>query len=299
MPNHRHLADLIARFAPEDGIHDTSLPRLRLIRSATPTLPMPAIYAPSLCLVAQGEKEAQLGATRFRYDPTNFLLAAVDLPVMGAVTRAREEEPYLCLALDIDRAALAELIAAHPAKSDQNMQPTTGLLIGKSNPELLDAACRLVALLGDSKDASILAPLVERELLWRLLRGPAGPLLRHIASADTRLARIDQAITWLRRHFAENVSIENLTEITAMSPSAFHQHFRTVTGLSPLRYRTRLRLQEARRLMLTEGLEAADAAFQVGYNSPSQFSREYRQAFGVPPMRDVARLRATAAPIVA
>lgn len=260
---------------------------------------MPTIYAPSLCLVAQGEKEAQLGKLRFRYDPARFLLAAVDLPVVGTVTKASENEPYLCLALDINRSALAELIAAHPAVCTQDMRPTTGLLVGQSTPELLDAACRLMMLLGEREDLPVLAPLVERELLWRLLNGPAGPLLRHMASADTRLARVDQSIIWLREHFAEAISIDRLTEVAGMSSSAFHEHFRTVTGLSPLRYRAQLRLQEARRLMLTEGLEAAEAGFQVGYNSPSQFSREYSQAFGMPPARDVARLRLSGEQIVA
>lgn len=294
----RFLAGLIARFSPDDGIHATCLPRIRLIRSARPTLPMPAIYAPSLCIVAQGEKEAQIGRQRFRYDPASFLLAAVDLPVMGAVTNASGSAPYLCLALDIDRAALAGLIATQSAQV-QDMPPAMGLMVGQSTPELLDAACRLVTLLDTPEDAPVLAPLIECEILWRLLSGPAGPLLRHMASGDTRLSRVDQAIIWLRRHFADPISIDRLADMAGMSPSSFHEHFRAVTGLSPLRYRARIRLQEARRLMLSDGLEAADAGFQVGYNSPSQFSREYSQEFGLPPARDIARLRVSAGPVVA
>lgn len=291
MRNARHLGDLIARHAPGDGTHSTALPRLRFIRSNKPTLPMPAIYASSICIVAQGKKEAQLGTRRFRYDPATFLLAAVDLPVTGAVTRASTEEPYLCLVLDIDRVALAELITAHPDVVQDNARLELGLMLGQATPDMLDAAFRLVALLDDKDDAMALAPLIERELLWRLLRGPGGPMLRRMAAADTRLGRIDQAIAWLRDHFAEPVSVEHLADTAGMSASAFHEHFRAVTGLSPLRYRAQIRLQEARRLMLTEGLEAANAGFEVGYNSPSQFSREYGQAFGLPPARDVTRLR--------
>lgn len=291
MRNARHLGDLIARHAARDGTHSTVVPRLRFIRSGKPTLPMPAIYAPSLCIVAQGEKEAQLAGRRFRYDPANFLLAAVDLPVTGAVTKASAEEPYLCLALDIDRTALAELITAHAYILQDDAQLDLGLMLGQSTPDMLDAACRLVALLDDEDDAGALAPLIERELLWRLLRGPTGPMLRRMAAADTRMGRIDQAIAWLRDHFAEPVSVEKLADMAGMSASAFHEHFRAVTGLSPLRYRAQIRLQEARRLMLAEGLEAANAGFVVGYNSPSQFSREYGQTFGLPPARDVTRLR--------
>ncbi|MFD1910751.1 AraC family transcriptional regulator N-terminal domain-containing protein [Halodurantibacterium flavum] len=299
MRNTRHLSDLIARHAPGDGTHCTALPRLRFIRSGKPTLPMPAIYTPSLCLVAQGEKEAQLATRRFRYDPANFLVAAVDLPVIGAVTRASAEEPYLCLVLDLDRTALAELITAHADAVRDSAPLDLGLMLGQSTQDMLDAACRLVTLLDNEADVAALAPLIERELMWRLLRGPAGPMLRRMAAADTRLGRIDQAIAWLRDHFAEPVSVEQLAERAGMSASAFHEHFRAVTGLSPLRYRAQIRLQEARRLMLTEGLEAANAGFEVGYNSPSQFSREYGQVFGLPPARDVTRLREAGTPAAA
>lgn len=291
MRNSRHLADLVARHATSDGTHDTALSRLRFIRSDTPTQPMPVIYAPSLCIVAQGEKEAQLAERRFRYDPATFLLAAVNLPVTGAVTKASSQEPYLCLMLDIDRVALGELITTHPNAMQDDARVELGLTLGQATPEFLDAACRLVAVLGDEQDVAVLAPLIERELLWRLLSGPAGPILRRMAAAETRMGRIDQAIAWLRHHFAEPVSVDQLADIAGMSPSAFHEHFKAVTGVSPLRYRAQLRLQEARRLMLSEGLEAANAGFEVGYNSPSQFSREYGQTFGLPPARDVSRLR--------
>ncbi|GGA54361.1 AraC family transcriptional regulator [Pelagibacterium lentulum] len=291
MRNIQDLADCIAQHAREDGFHSTALPHVRLARSAAPTLPMPAAYTPSLCLIAQGEKEAQLGSHRLSYAPGQYLLAAVDLPVMGSVTKASRQAPYYCLILDLDRAAVADLVATDPAPGTDRPPPAFGLIVAPAHPELVDAACRLLALLDDEKDATALAPLIEREILWRLLRSPAGPILRHIAATDSHAARIERAISWLREHFAKTVSVDYLAALAGMSPSAFHEHFKAVTGLSPLRYRSQLRLQEARRLMLSEGLEAAHAGFEVGYNSPSQFSREYNQAFGLPPVRDITRLR--------
>jgi AraC-like DNA-binding protein len=284
------LAALVARHAPQDGIFTTALPRLALMRSSAVTAQMPTVYEPALCLVVGGAKEAQLGDRRFRYDAASFLLGNVDIPVTGAVVEASPERPFLCLRLDIDRTLLAELVGHHPAPVSD--RPTLGLTLERTTPALLDAAGRLLALLEEPADATVLAPLAERELLWRVLRGPAGPLLRHLASADSHVAQIGRAIAWLRAHYAEPVVIDQLAALAGMSASAFHQHFKTVTGLSPLQFRTRLRLHQARLLMTAEAVDAASAGFQVGYGSPSQFSRDYVRAFGMPPARDAARLRA-------
>lgn len=172
------LAALIARHAPEDGFQDTALPSATLIRSAAVTTPTPTVYAPSLCMVAQGAKEAQLGRSRFYYDPGSFLLAGVDLPVVGAVTQASADAPYLCLVLHLDAARVAEMVAEHPIVDPQGDRPIPGLILGETTAEMIDAACRLLALLDAPEDRDALAPLLERELLWRLLRGPAGQLLR-------------------------------------------------------------------------------------------------------------------------
>lgn len=292
------LALIIARHAPSDGFHETALASVTLIRSATVTTPMPTVYAPSLCLVAQGAKEAQLGRSRFAYHPAKFLLAAVDLPVVGAVTQASAEAPYLCLSLSLDVARVAEMAAEHPALLADGDRPMPGLILGHTTAEMVDAACRLLALLDTPGDRAALAPLMERELLWRLLRSPAGQLLRQMAGGSQG-EKLHRALHWLRHHYAEPVSVEALAEVAGMSASAFHQHFKTVTGLSPLRYRSQLRVQEARRLMISEGLDAATAGFQVGYGSPSQFSREYARAMGLPPSRDVERLRTTTDYLVA
>lgn len=292
------LAALIARHAPEDGFQETALASVTLIRSAAVTTPTPTVYAPSLCMVAQGAKEAQLGRSRFYYDPGSFLLAGVDLPVVGAVTQASADAPYLCLVLHLDAARVAEMVAEHPIADPQGDRPIPGLILGETTAEMIDAACRLLALLDAPEDRDALAPLLEREMLWRLLRSPAGQLLRQMAGGP-QSDKLNRALQWLRHHYAEPVSIETLAEVAGMSPSALHQHFRTVTGLSPLRYRTQLRVQEARRLMIARGLDAATAGFQVGYGSPSQFSREYARTMGLPPSRDVERLRASTDYLVA
>ncbi len=285
-----HLAAAMMRHTPGDGIHPTPLPRLKLTRAANPTLPIPAVYDPGICIVAQGAKTAQAGARQFRYDPAHYLLASVDLPLIGRVVEASPDKPYLCVWLDFDVAAIADLLVAHPDGAPRGSVPP-GLMIDRATPALLDAAARLVGLLDQPDDVPVLAPLVERELVWRLLATPAGPMLRHMALADGRLARIGEAIRWLRAHFDEAVAVDQLADRAGMSPSAFHHQFKALTLMSPLQYRTRLRLEAARRLMATEGLDAATAGFRVGYGSPSQFSRDYVRAFGIPPARDAAQLR--------
>lgn len=291
------LIDIIARHAQEDGEHGTPLPGVSLLRSATPTLPMPVVYEPTLCLIVQGRKEAMLGPVTYAYDADTYLVASVDLPVTGTVVEASAERPYLCLRLNLDMAALGEL-ALHcpggdgePAQADE---PGPGLATGPVTPALLDAAARLAALLDTPRDIAALAPLVTREILYRLLTGPDNRAVRQMARADSRLTGIARAIAWLRSHYAQACRIEDMADVARMSRSAFHAHFKAVTALSPLEFRTRLRLQEARRLMVVQGLDAAGAGFRVGYESPSQFSRDYARIFGAPPARDAGRLRGMA-----
>lgn len=283
---------LLDRHAPSDGMHAVALPGVTLIRAASPTLPMPVIYQPTVCLVGQGVKQAHLGATSYRYDPQHYLIASVDLPVMGSVIQASPERPYLCLQLDLDMATLSELALAHPAAPAPAPAPASGLSLNRTSPELLDAAVRLLALLDAPSDIDALAPLTVRELLYRLLQGPGGGILRHIAQADSRLNQIARAIAWIKTNFHQPCRIEQVAEVAGMSRSSFHQHFKAITTLSPLEFRTRLRLQEARRLMVGDALDAASAGFRVGYESPSQFSRDYVRVFGAPPAKDAGRLRA-------
>ncbi|OYX31810.1 MAG: AraC family transcriptional regulator [Caulobacterales bacterium 32-69-10] len=292
------LAEIIDRHVPAEGMHPSILPRLSLIRSCRPTEAVPSVYRPSLCIIAQGRKQVELGGRSYVYDPAKYLLVSVDLPLVGSILEASLERPYLCLALDIDLPALSDLIqqsAPEPAPQSmgqpmgQPMGPALG--VSQVEPGLLDAALRLARLLDTPADAPALAPLAEREILYRLLSGAQAPMIRHIAAAESRLAKVSRAIAWLRRHYAQPVSVERLAAEAGMSPSSFHSHFKAATTLSPLQYRTRVRLQEARRMMVVEAMDAASAGFAVGYESPSQFSRDYSRLYGAPPLKDANRLR--------
>jgi AraC-like DNA-binding protein len=288
------LASAIERHTGADGAYDTAVPALRLSRFSAPSDLVALVYEPSLCVVAQGAKEVLLADESYRLDPAQWLLVSVDLPVTAHVVEASPGRPYLAVRLALDPAVVGELladgVAAPPGPSAR------GLSVSPVEPPLLDAVGRLAALLDSPQDAVALAPLVLREITYRVLTGPQGLRLRQIASAGAPAQRIAGAIRWLKDHFAESLSIESLARRVRMSPSALHLHFKGVTAMSPLQYQKRLRLHEARRLMLGEGLDAAEAAFRVGYESPSQFSREYRRAFGAPPRRDVAALKAEAQP---
>ncbi len=289
------LADLVERHVPGDGIHASAIPGVGLIRTSSPTMPMPVVYEPTLCLVAQGRKRAVLGTTSYVYDAAQYLVASVDLPVMGSVIEASAERPYLCLVLDLDMARLSELALRHPATEEGTGAPPRGIALSQTTPELLDAVVRLAALLDAPQDIAELAPLVQHEIFYRLLTGPGNHLVRHLAQADSRLNQIARAIAWIRGRYTQAWTIDELADVAGMSKSSFHAHFKAVTSMSPLEFRTQLRLQEARRMMVAEAMDAASAGFHVGYESPSQFSRDYGRAFGLPPARDAQRLRMGAA----
>lgn len=291
MINLPEFAELILRHTPSDGVHPCALPRVTLIRSSGPTMPMPVIYRPSVCLVAQGRKQAVLGDAMLVYDAAKFLVVSVDLPVVGSVIEASRQAPYLCLQYDLDPALLSDLVLAY-APAEKSLAQETGLALHAMSPALADACRRLVALLDTPGDSPALAPLIEREILYRLVTGPAAPMMRHIATGDGSLARVSRAISWIKAHYDQPFEVEALADLAGMSPSSLHAHFKAVTRMSPLQYRGMLRLQEARRLMVAEGTDAAQAGFRVGYNSPSQFSREYVRLYGLAPAADAARVRA-------
>jgi AraC-like DNA-binding protein len=289
------LAAAIKRHAPVDGTHDTAVSALWLYRSSAPSDLAAVVYEPALCIVAQGAKEVILAGETYRYDPAHSLLVSVDLPVSARVVDAAPDRPCLVVRSTLDPAVVGELLADGPPVPSPSA-PVRGLAVSPVEPPLLDAVTRLVTLLDSPQDIGALAPLVLREITYRVLTGPLGPRLRQVASAGASAQRIARAIRWLKDNFADPLRIAALARHVRMSPSALHLHFKSVTALSPLQYQKRLRLQEARRLMLGEGLDAAEAAFRVGYESPSQFSREYRRMFGAPPRRDVAALRAEVRP---
>jgi AraC-like DNA-binding protein len=288
------LASLIGRNIGADGMHATAIPRLFLIRSSRPTEPLPTVYDPALCIVAQGRKQVILADEVYFYGPEQFLVITVDLPVVGQVIEATPVEPYLCLKLNLDPGQLSALMMELGQGANQNQRAERlglGLSISTIDPPLLDAVIRLARLLESPNDIPILAPLVEREILYRLLTGEYGDRLRQIATADHRLVAVNRAISWLKRNYAAPFRIETVAREARLSPSALHHSFKSVTAMSPLQYQKQLRLQEARRLMLGQAMDAATASHHVGYESPSQFSREYSRLFGAPPSRDIARLK--------
>lgn len=287
----RELAALIDRHAPTDGLHRTPLPRLAIVKSSAATLPQHNVYEPAVCIIAQGSKRLMVGDQVYVYDPASFLVVSVELPVMGCVIEATPEEPYLCLLLNLDLPVLSELLLSHGGEAAPAGAAPPGIALSRTTPELLDSAVRLLRLLDTPQDIGALAPLAEREILYRLLTGQQGRMMRHVVTAESRLSQISRAIAWIKRNFTGAFSVEQVAAEVGMSPSSFHQHFKAVTSMSPLQYRTQMRLQEARRLMVAEGADAALAGFRVGYESPSQFSRDYKRVFGAPPLRHAAQMR--------
>jgi AraC-like DNA-binding protein len=286
------LAELIARYATSDGVHPTPHPRLFLVRLSQPTLPQHAVHEPAFCIIAQGRKQVTIGPKAYVYDPSKYFVVSVDVPVTGRVVEATPQRPYLCFRLDLHTPLVGTIILETPPSVDPR-EAVPGVAMSSLTTEIRDAALRLLA---TPADFPALAPLAEREILYRLLSGEQGATIRQIALANSNARRVGRAIDWIRRNYREELRIDALAAVAAMSRSALHAHFKTVTAMSPLQYQKQLRLQEARRLMMGEAMDAARAAYEVGYESPSQFSREYRRLFGNPPARDVARLRDVAGP---
>lgn len=285
------LRDGLARWTEGGEQHVTAVPGLSLFRRIEPTEPVSGMYEPSICLVVQGAKRVLLGDDAYVYDPRHYLITSVHLPTVVQVIEASPEKPYLGLRLLLDQREIAQLMADSNLPPPQQQQSRRGMATGEITLPLVTAFQRLLDLLADEQDIPILAPVIQREIIYRLLVGEQGARLRQIASAGSQSQRIARAIEWLKSNFAQPFRIDDLAAEARMSASTFHHHFRSMTALSPLQYQKQLRLQEARRLMLAEHLDAATAAFQVGYESPSQFSREYNRLFGAPPLRDISKLR--------
>lgn len=279
-----------------DGWTETPVPGLALIASSRPTDPIPVVHEPMLCVVLAGAKRVVLGTRVIDYGAGDALTVSVDLPVSGQVIRS----PYLALSFRLNPAAVtALLVDTQPLDTlvvAAAEAATAGLAVRPANAELLDALLRLVHLFDRPDDVAVLAPLVEREVLWRLLTGEQGTSLRQVGLPDSRASQVGRAIRHIRERYAETIRTEDLAQLAAMSLSSFHRHFRAVTSLSPLQYQKQIRLQEARARLLLHPGDVADVGFGVGYDSPSQFSREYARQFGAPPGRDAARLRQTPGP---
>lgn len=283
------LRDLISRHCQERQEH-AAIPGLQLHHADAPNPRINTIYRPSLCLIAQGRKQVLLNERVFEYDPSQYLIVTVDLPVTGCIVHASPERPYLGLSLDLDPMLIADLLL-EMAADEPDPSPASGLAVSLLDEDILGSVVRLLQVLDRPADAAVMRPLIMREIHYRLLRGTQGGIIRSIATTDSRLARIGRVAEWLRLHHAEAAHVHELAERANMSVTSFHRHFKAIMLMSPLQYRTQIRLQAARRLMLADPQDAAAIGFKVGYDSPSQFNREYRRMFGVPPAMDAARMR--------
>jgi AraC-like DNA-binding protein len=285
------LVKSIAQWTESGERHKTAISGLSLFRRTESTEPVTGMYEPSICLIAQGAKRVQLGADNYVYDANHYLITSVHLPTVVQVTEASPEKPYLGLQLTFDLREVSQLMADSHLPPPRTQQSSRGMATGEITLPLVAAFQRLLDLLGEEEDIPILAPTIQREIIYRLLVGDQGARLRQIAVSGSPSQQIARAIDWLKGNFTQQLRIDDLAEQARMSTSTLHHHFRSMTALSPLQYQKQLRLQEARRLMLADHVDAATASFQVGYESPSQFSREYNRLFGAPPLRDINLLR--------
>jgi len=283
------LVDLIARFIPQDGAVKP-IKDLYLFRVSTPGEPIHSVYKPSLCIVAQGSKEFFLNDERYVYDPDNYLLVTAELPLVGQVLEASNEQPYLSLLLELDLALVSSVITELGDVSFQNDANVKAIHVSSLDADLLDAVLRLVRLLDNPSEAPFLASMITKEIIYRLWMDDQHDRLLQIVNSEGNTSLIAKAIELINGDFDQQLRVESIASELGMSVSGFHHHFKAVTAMSPLQYQKRLRLQEARRLLLGGGLNATDVAFRVGYNDSSHFSREYKSLFGLPPKRDVERL---------
>jgi len=288
--NREELVERLMQVLPEDGTAEP-LEGLLLNRASAPTRLEHSVFFPAFCIIAQGRKEILLGDSRYWYEPAQYLIATAELPIASRITEASLERPYLNVILKLDARLVSSVMveAGHGAPHSQSL--VTAIDVSPLDAGLLDAVVRLIKLLDSPSDAGFLAPLVLREIVYRLLKGAQRGRLAHIAALGSNTQRITEAITRLRNEFNQPLRIEEVAHELGMSVSGFHHHFKTLTAMSPLQFQKQLRLQEARRLMLGEGLDAASAGYHVGYDDASYFNREYKKLFGAPPIRDVERLR--------
>jgi AraC-like DNA-binding protein len=289
------LARNIAAHLREDGIEATAVPGLSLYRKSSPTQCTSAAYEPALIVFVQGEKRINVGGTTLEVNESTFLLTSIDMPVVSQVTKASREEPILAMMLKLEMPTIREILSKEEFREPEAVSGARGMAVGESSVELLDACSRLLDLLDAPQDIPFLSNLIQREVIYRLLRGPRGENLRAIATLGEQSNRTAKAVAWLRENYAKPLRVEDLASVAQMGVSTLHHHFRSLTAMSPLQYQKQLRLHTARVRMLTDGMDAASAAFEVGYESPSQFSREYSRFFGQPPMRDIKTHQMTGA----
>lgn len=274
----------------KNGRLETGIPRVAMVQGAIPEHELATVYAPMINLILQGTKSMTVGDQTFDYDPATYFVMSVELPAVGVIRSDAAGKPYMAVALTLVPSILAELIADLPPGCAESRGKAFS--VAAVTPELLDAWTRMLGLMARPDDIAALAPAYEREILYRVLQGPHGAMLRAIAAPDSAMARLAAAIAWIRRDFNLPLRVEVLAEKAAMSVSAFHRHFKAATSLSPMQYQKRIRLMHARTLMVAKGSGVAAAAYDVGYESATQFTREYTRLFGMAPLRDAARMLA-------
>lgn len=285
------LLSLVEDIAQNDGDYPTEIPVLSIYRRSTVTDPMPCVFGLGLGVTLQGRKRVTLGEDVFDYGSGQALINTIDLPVVSYVTQATITEPYLGLRLDLDANLIVQIATEMNASRIYKGGPSRAMSVIALDDGLLDALMRLIKLLNEPNKIPFIAPLIQREIIIRLLDGEHGPMLQHLAAVGSPSQQISQVIAWMKLNYTNNILIDELAAKAHMSSSTFRQHFRTLTGLSPLQYLKNLRLQDARHWMLYEDMDAGSAAIRVGYESVSQFNREYARMFGEPPLRDIKRMR--------
>lgn len=295
LPMCRRLADMVANQITEQGIVETAIPGVHLFRANSPSNCVCTVYEPALCLIAQGSKTVQLGDREILYGPLTYMVSAVELPVTGKVVGATAEQPYLAIKIAVDPQEVGELVLQMGSelrvKPEESRNASCGLSIAKVDLGILDAVTRLVDLLNAPADIRMLTPIIKREIIYRALVGEMGARMRDFAVAGSQAHRIARVIEELKEKFAQPLRVRELAEAVNMSESTLYHTFKEVTRMSPVQYQKKLRLHEASRLMLSEGLEASTASYRVGYESPSHFSREYSRMFGASPRAHVSKLR--------
>lgn len=285
------LRESIAQWTSNNEQGPSAIPALSFFREDGPTEPFSAVYDPCMCMVVQGAKRVMLGNESYLYNLDQYLIVSVDLPTFVQVIEASKEKPLLGLKLTFDMQQISRMLIESNFPHHRTQKSGHGMATSEITLPLLSAFQRLIDLLEEEQDIPMLAPIIQQEIIYLLLVGEQGARLRQMAAAGSQSQQVARTIEWLKNNFSQQFRIEDLASQAHMSTSSFHNHFRSITAQSPLQYQKHLRLHEARRLMLAESLDAATAAFQVGYESPSQFNREYNRMFGAPPLRDITRLR--------
>lgn len=281
------LTDMIERLVGNSKFYETNIPGLTIHRWTHPTEPVSYMHGPSICVILQGKKRVVLGEDAYYYETDQFLVSSLDLPIIANIVEATEEKPYIGITYRLNQKEIANLLVNNDLPPKASKDNTKSMAVGNMTLSMYYSFLRLINLINEPENIDMLAPMIHKEILFRLLTGEQGPRLREIGMTGSKESHIAKAIDWLKENYNTQLKIETLASHVRMSTSSLHLHFRELTNMSPLQYQKWIRLHEARRLMLTEKIDASNAAFEVGYESPSQFSREYKRMFGNPPLRDM------------